>query len=156
MKKSYLFLLIALCSFSVSVASAESSFSDTTTAKRNTQKIKTIFWLRQPISILPSASTGFDGTIEIFENGIMFATYKVKKKYLYTVDYSHLLSDITINWEDVAKIKRRSSNIVTFFFKNLLYIKMKDGKKYFFAMFNKKPILRAYQKYMSTKTDEQK
>ena len=65
------------------------------------------------------------------------------------IDYRHLFNDIRIDWKDVAKIKRRSSMIITFYVKNMLFIKLKDGRKYFFVCHGKKKeIIAMYKMYL--------
>jgi len=144
-------LLLVMLTFSVVLSVRAVSFSDTT---KNKPKDKTILlWLKQPISLFPILPLrGLSGTFEMDKNGFHFSLDKrmIEYKRFYLVNYNHLYKEnIDLKWEDIAKIKRRGSTFLTFFLKDILFIKMKDGKKLFFLCERKKEIIETYKKYMS-------
>jgi hypothetical protein len=148
MKKIFL-IFVCLYWLHISFTQANATYkTDTTKAVKG----KYMFlWLRQPVSILPV--NGMDGTFKTDEKGFYFIPRNEKVKHSFGVSYYHVFKDIFIEWESIEKIKRRPSHFFTFYMKNTLFIKTKDGKKFFFMTYHKKAIIREYQKYISTKSE---
>ncbi len=148
-----LLLTIILCVCTVSSIQASSICADTT--KHNDTKIKGYLWLRQFFSILPTGSTAYEGFFEFYAEGVKFSMNPNAKKMPHIIGYAHLLKEIVIEWKEVAKIVRRGT-CLRIFFDNMLFIKMKDGKKYFFLGWKKKQIIAEYKRYMASQTQSKK
>ena len=136
---TFLFLLFA------SIVYAGNNDWDTTKIKN--KKNIMFFWLRQPISLLPT--NGVNGHYEINEKGLSFFPIPKPLNPPYLISYEYAFKEIFIDWKDIVKIKRRASFILAPYMKNMLFIKLKDGKRYFFMCNHKKEIIKAYKTYMN-------
>lgn len=142
--KNCLFILFA---FFVLDVCAENSFSDTTRIKK--QKYNIFLWMKQPTSIF--VIHGMDGTFETNEKGFYFFPRTEPVKHPFAITYYYLFKDIEIPWKDIAKIKRRGVNFITFFMRDVLFIKKKDGKRYHFLFTRNKTmkaIIKTYKTHM--------
>gem|GEM_PF-4675342 len=118
------------------------------TIKPNQKNNKISLWLRQPSSIIFNLYSVVRGTFKFDENGFYFNPSREIGKQNIVISYAHLFNDIFIDWKEVEKIKIRSSRLL---FKDHLYIKMKDKRRYYFFTNQKKNILKVYKSYTTGK-----
>lgn len=126
-------------------------FSDTTklSTKNYGKNGRSWLWLRQPTTIITNRSNTITGVFEIDGKGFYFLPNKASK-HPFIITYGYLFKDIFIEWKEIAKIKRRGAILGGLgIIKDMLFIKTKDGRKYFFVSYHsKKAIIKEYKKYM--------